>query len=230
MDEKQKDIIKKIQKLLKLAEKAGTEDEAKTAMLRVRELLAKYNLSLGDVKAFAEDDCNEAAFTLKSRYCPSHIKMLVNACCALCGCKAMVAYYLDGNINRIGLNFIGVGADAIVACQTFQFLLHFAKRKILERNIKKAEKSDYYYGFSLAVLERALAIKKSYSESAQENALVPLKDAAIKKYTDKRYGNAKAVPTPRLRHASKETLAGMEDGNNANLDRPVIYNQNLALE
>lgn len=43
-------IISKIQKLLALGERGGTEAEAEAAMQKVHELLAKHNLSLGDVK------------------------------------------------------------------------------------------------------------------------------------------------------------------------------------
>jgi hypothetical protein len=52
-------IITKIQKLLALGERGGTEAEATAAMQKVHELLAKHNLSLNDVKNApdAEEDC-----------------------------------------------------------------------------------------------------------------------------------------------------------------------------
>lgn len=42
-------VVSKIKKLLALGERAGTEDEAKVAMQKAHELLAKHNLAMGDV-------------------------------------------------------------------------------------------------------------------------------------------------------------------------------------
>ena len=51
-------IIERINKLLALGERGGTEAEATAAMQKVHELLAKHNLSLDDVKesSVAEED------------------------------------------------------------------------------------------------------------------------------------------------------------------------------
>lgn len=49
-------IIAKIQKLLALGERGGTEAEAEAAMQKVHELLAKHNLSLDEVKDAVEDE------------------------------------------------------------------------------------------------------------------------------------------------------------------------------
>src|SRR4051794_30275940 len=43
-------IVSRINKLLALGERGGTEAEATAAMRKVHELLAKHNLSLDDVK------------------------------------------------------------------------------------------------------------------------------------------------------------------------------------
>lgn len=53
-----KPLIDRIQKLLALGERGGTEAEATAAMRKVHELLAKHNLSLDDVKEspVAEED------------------------------------------------------------------------------------------------------------------------------------------------------------------------------
>lgn len=49
-------LILRIQKLLALGERAGTEAEAEMAMSKVHELLAKHNLSLDDIPDSAEAD------------------------------------------------------------------------------------------------------------------------------------------------------------------------------
>ena len=48
------DIIEKIQKVLELAKRGGTEGEANAAMHKVLELLAKHNLNMSDVEQHEE--------------------------------------------------------------------------------------------------------------------------------------------------------------------------------
>lgn len=61
-------LIARIQKLLALGERGGTEAEAEAAMQKAHELLAKHNLSLDDVKGVeAEEDyvMDESAATAR---------------------------------------------------------------------------------------------------------------------------------------------------------------------
>lgn len=51
-------LIEKIQKMLELGRRGGTEAEMETAMRMVHELLAKYNLSLADLKESSPSDEN----------------------------------------------------------------------------------------------------------------------------------------------------------------------------
>lgn len=55
-------VLLKVQKLLKLAEKAGTPEEAATAMAKASELLAKHDLGLDDLSGLSPNSPNEENF------------------------------------------------------------------------------------------------------------------------------------------------------------------------
>lgn len=230
MDAIQKDIIKKVKKILRLAEKAGTEDEAHTAMQMAREIMAKYNLTLRDLEKFDESDCNEASFVIKKNYVPAHIKFFLNAMNVLFQCEPVIWQNYKNNGNRQKIIFIGVGADAIVACQTFQFLMQFAQRKASERGIKQRSRADYFLGFAHIVLKRALEIRKNAQENAQENALVPVKELAIKKYIEKKNMNIGKASGIRKRYCEGSYYTGFEDGRKVGLNRQVEANNQKSLE
>ena len=217
MDKDIKDIIKKIQKILRLAEKAGTEEEARTAMQMAHEMLTKYNLSLGDVNSFTDQDCNEESFSFKGQSMPGHIKLLVNAMNLLFNCRGI--FVRDRRKKEISATFIGLGADPVVACQTYQFLLQFAKRKARERMLKASEKADYFFGFAHSILKRVLAIHDEANSA--NNALVPVRDAAIRQYMKQKYPNTKTARAIHKKHVSDSLFAGLADGKKASLDRPV---------
>lgn len=219
MDNEQKQIIKKIQKILRLANQAGSEEEAKTAMQMAHDLLARHHLTLTDVSSISEEQCKEEKLTFKGKSISGHIKLLVDAMCVLFQCRTV--FIRDLRRKEISISFIGIDADPIVACQTYQFLLEFASRMAKERRIKSSEKSDYLFGFSHSILQRAIEIRGQQQNAPQENALVPAKEAAINKYLNRAYGKAKNLREPRQRFCSNSLMAGLEDGEKANLNRQV---------
>lgn len=229
MDAELKRIIKKIQKLYRLAANAGSEDEAQNAAMHAREMLEKYDLTLSDIEGFTEENCAEEHFIIKKKYLPAHIKLLANAMALLFQCQIIVCPNYRFNKNRQAVIFIGVGADAIVASQTMEFLLQFAAKKARERGIIRSYRNDYFYGLAHAVLTRVLEMRKS-SESAQENALVPLKNQAIEDYMGRNHPNLQNGRALRERKASFATLAGARDGQKASLDRQVESARMVALQ
>lgn len=219
MDDAKKEIIKKIQKILRLANQAGSEEEAKTAMQMAHELLARHNLNLIDVNSLCEEQCEEETLTFKGKFISGHIKLLVDAMCILFQCRAI--FIKDRKLKEISISFIGIGADPIVAYQTYKFLLEFALRMAKKRKIRSVAKSDYLFGFSHSVLERAIEIHKQTTDMPQQNALVPAKDAAINNYFARKYSRAKKSREPRQRYCSDSLLAGLADGQKASLNRQV---------
>lgn len=229
MDAELKRIIKKIQKLYRLAANAGSEEEAQNAAMHARKMLEKYDLTLSDVEGFTEESCAEEHFIIKNRYLPAHINLLANAMALLFQCQVIVWRNYRLNKNRQAVVFIGVGADAIVASQTLEFLLQFATQKARERGIIRSYRNDYFYGFAHAVLTRVLKMRKN-PDSAQENALVPLKNQAIDEYMGRNHPNLQNGKELRERKASFATLAGARDGQKASLDRPVEATGTVALQ
>lgn len=219
MDNEQKQIIKKIQKILRLANQAGSEEEAKTAMQMAHDLLARHHLTLTDVSSISEEQCKEEKLTFKGKFIAGHIKLLVDAMCVLFQCRTV--FIRDLRRKEISISFIGIDADPIVACQTYQFLLEFASRMAKERKIKSSAKSDYLFGFSHSILQRVAEIRGQQQNTPRENALVPVKDAAINKYLNMAYGKAKNLREPRQRFCSHSLMAGLEDGEKASLNRQV---------
>lgn len=217
MDKVTREIVRKIQKMLRLAEKAGTEEEARTAMKMAHEMLRRYNLSLGEVNSFIEQQCNEEVFSFKGQSIPSYLKLLSNAMALLFNCKTI--WIRDNRKKEISANFVGFGADPVVACQTYQFLMQFARRKARERKLKGGKKSDYLFGSAHSILERAFVMHKN-AEPA-ENALVSVRNKAIWEYMERKYPGAKAMRSVNKRYLSDGLLAGLADGKNASLDRPV---------
>ena len=229
MDAELKRIIKKIQKLYRLAANAGSEEEAQNAAMHAREMLEKYDLTLSDIEGFTEENCAEEHFIIKKKYLSAHINLLANAMAMLFQCQVLVWRNYRLNKNRQAVVFIGVGADAIVASQTLEFLLQFAAKKARERGIIRNYKNDYFFGFAHAVLTRVLKMRKS-SESAQENALVPLKNQATEDYMGRNHPNIRNCRELRGRKVSFATLAGARDGQKASLDRQLESAGMVALQ
>lgn len=228
MKENEAAILARIKKLLRLAERAGTTEEAENAMARVREILHKYNLSIQDVESVRDEECVEEEIVIKSKYIPRHIKVLVTAMQKLFHCR--VIFCSVRFKNELHLTFVGVGADALVAAQTFQFLLAFAKRKAKERKLGASEKSDYLFGFAHGIYGRAMAIQREMADCPQESALVPVKESAIDAYLAREHGDMKDLRQPRQCSSSRALFAGLQDGKKASLDRQVESGSRLRME
>lgn len=84
-------ILRKIRKLFRLAESAGTESEASNAAFHARELLAKYDLSMSDVGSFCDEECTEEFFVFKRRSFPAYGHLLANAMCMMFNCQAFIS-------------------------------------------------------------------------------------------------------------------------------------------
>lgn len=224
MDAQQEAIVKKVQKLFRLAENAGTDAEAQAAALRAREILSKYNLSLQDVEGFTDEECCEQYIIIKKNYCPSHVKVLMAAMAELFSVHGIISGHYDKTAMKYykKIIFVGVGPDAIIACQTWDFLTWHAKRKAREYKYTSRQQSEYLFYFSHAVYLRACELaKKLKVEVPQETALVPVKGAAITDYTSRHYGElgvAKRAAVPTFGLVGQQ---GMSDGKKVNLGRQV---------
>lgn len=222
MPKNHEEIIKKIQKLYRLAESAGSDAEAENAMQRAREMLSKYNLTLHDVESFTEEECGESVFTIKKAYYPAHSKVLASAMCELFSCKVVADYEEENGAPRVRLVFMGVGPDAVLACQTYHFLCTHAKRKARSYRYTAAQTSEYLYWFAMSVHARACAIARRLREGVpHETALVPVKHAAVAAYMGRRFPSltsGRPINSPQYAACGAR---GARDGAAVNLDRQV---------
>lgn len=221
METKQEEIIRKIQKLFRLAEKAGCDAEAQAAAFRARELLGKYNLSLQDVECFTDEECKEASFVIKKSYIPSYTKIFMATVCTLFQCHSIITRNYQSSMNLQKIVFIGIGADAIIAAQTYDYLVCYGKNQAKKRQYTEKQTNDYLYGFALSVLDRAREMKKKLQDIPQENALVPLKDSAILEYKRRHFEGLTKRRFLRERGMSPSGWQGYDDGKRVNLDRAV---------
>lgn len=222
MDAKQEEIIRKVQKLFRLAEKAGSDAEAQAAALRAREILGKYNLSLQDVEGFTDEECSEHSVVIKKDYIPSYVKLLMRAINTLFQCHCIVASeYGESFSQRKRITFIGVGPDAILACQTYDYLSWFGKKQAKKRGYTARQTSEYLYWFSASVSARASEMMNNLHAVPQENSLVPLKDSAISDYERRHYGDLREMAPVKKRRLGRFGQQGITDGRNVSLDRPV---------
>lgn len=83
-------IIERLRKLIALAENAGTEAEASTAMSLVQEILTKYNLSMGDVGSAKDEDEDFTQEFAQHEWNQPWISLVYHAIARLYFCKMWV--------------------------------------------------------------------------------------------------------------------------------------------
>lgn len=238
MTEKQREIIDKVKKLLRLSARSDFKNEASMAAAKAQELLREYHLGMSDIGDLREDhSCDESEIViLCTGYIPTHIKLLTQA--IECGFFVKTIYSWR-HVNKKGslryrrsVRFVGVVPDCHIARQLFEFLYDFSQRKAREQGFIGAKRSAFLQGFAFAVEERLehQARCNRQQETSQETALVLSRRGAVDTYFKRKYPN---IGTSRNGTISGD-LTGMREGHRegekVSLDRPVEYHpQNLAL-
>ncbi len=113
------DILEKLRKLEALRQRAGTEQEAATASLRIQEILQKHNLDIGVLELQQEEGTELPAGPTK-RTLPDHWPILAHAVNELLDVES----FCRGS-DRKGwqYSFIGLKANVEAACLTFPYLI-----------------------------------------------------------------------------------------------------------
>lgn len=208
------DIREKIKKLLALAT-SPNENEARDALLKAKELMAKNKLS--------EEDFEDKDLTLKHVKC-SDVKWttdsgniwMVELCKILCEnyCCTCGWYTPSGTRTHV-LVITGIGDDVQVCKSVIEYATGFvtSRIKILQRKgtrDSKAVSESYAEGF-IAGLEEAFAEQK---EQHQEWGLVVVKPQEVQDY-EKSMGS-KQVRTKQANFDPLAYLRGQTDGKNFN--------------
>lgn len=218
------EIMKKINKLLKLA-KSSNENEAKVAILRVQELLMKNKLTMSEVENAPEDNK-----VLESASCISYTKgqwksYLANVIAENFNCCTFT------RLNRAGYNkvtkviyFIGKEEDIKVCNATIEYAVKCITEEV--RKLKRQYKKD---GQSVAGLELDYAssfirgLKESFKEQVESNSdtwglVVQTPEDVLKVF------NSKNIKTSTIKvrgYNDKVSSKGYNDGKNFNASDKV---------
>lgn len=168
----EKDYREKIKRLLALAE-SPNEHEAKAALLKAKELMAKHKLSELDVKDVGKKEVKEVlleGMQASTRYNPWIIPLSTvigeNYCC-----KAFNNKYSGKQLRTIG--FVGFEEDVQICEQVFRYAVNCVELKLKE--IKKENScysaqyrkklcDGYGYGFMVGAQEAFEKQKKENEE------------------------------------------------------------------
>lgn len=229
MKENKTTIIERVRKLLALAT-SSNEHEAALAAAHAQRLLAEHNLGMTDIEFQQEAARANKVEATAAKTLPKWIWKLLGGVKQAFDCDCV--HYSGGRIV-----FIGVGADAQVAAYTFAYLdktirrlcrdfmkNHPLRHRLSNRNIVLIRQS-YYLGASTTVYQ--MLLRQKVETPVTTGALVPIKDALIKKVIDE-MGDIK------LRKARKsyvDPLAyeqGQRDGRNVAIHHGVEHNGSAA--
>jgi len=123
-------IVKKLQVLQALAERAGTEHEAALAAQKIQELLLKHNLDVGVLKLKKQEGIEMPAGKVKKNP-PPHWVCLATAVSELLDVEFFVRTGAS-NAHDWQYYFIGLPANVQAAVATFEHLI-FSVESILEK-------------------------------------------------------------------------------------------------
>ena len=113
------DILDKLRKLQALKERAGTEQEAALAAIRIQELLQKHNLDIG-VLTLQQQEGIEMGTGVTKRRLPDHWPILAHAVRELLD----VEFFVRGSDRNGGQYFfVGLKANTEAAVLTFQYFI-----------------------------------------------------------------------------------------------------------
>jgi hypothetical protein len=217
-----REIVQRIKKLLELAKSPCNEYEAARAAEKAKELLERYNLSLGEVELAAAESA-ETHFLCPQRP-PRYLTVLVHAvetlfdcesilmredlfgptCIALCGvpqnveAAALTLHYLQDSIKTIA--------------RGRQDLLTIKRKNSRRMNLKR--RLSYYYGAACQIHAAVIAakIKAKANADANRQAIVLVSRAIAKRHMAEKHPHSKMrkLPSPSL--DSRAFLLGHMDG------------------
>lgn len=201
-------VLEKVQKLLSLAGNNSNDNEAQLAALKAQELMAKHNISIGEVDTAIEaqqDEITEAVTGL-GKWVRPWANLLAN----------IMAQHFKCNVFFRGKAavFYGYSTDAEIAKQTFEYIYKYLERAAQReyRRVKNANGyadnvyTDYVNGFIHGFNA------KLQSQSTALMVIVPPEVKDAYKERSKNFGKSKGYQPQNLT-ASEHYRKGRADGN-----------------
>ncbi|MDT8718295.1 DUF2786 domain-containing protein [Clostridium sp. 19966] len=155
------EVINKILKVYSKSKNNPSEEETRVALLKVQEMLIKYNLTLKDLNV--KEDVQEIKKIHYGNRCRWWHSSLANLLAKNFRCKM----YLNDHYGGKSIVFIGEEIDVEVCGKTFEYIkdsiaynckIHMSKRKIrLKDNIKRTKESfilGFITGLKYALTDR----------------------------------------------------------------------------
>lgn len=152
------DVIRKIKKALALSHNNANAEESHTAMLLAQRLMAKHNLSMGDVRLSDQSDQKEA---VKGYVRLSRVEWWQQSLAAIVATNfRCYPFYSTGKY----IGFIGIESDTKIAVDIFKFAVDaikyhsslYLKSRKESRSRKEANmlKNDYIQGFLIGLNDK----------------------------------------------------------------------------
>lgn len=227
MDQDLSKVIDKLRKLVKHQESAaaiGSEAEAQAFAEKIAEMCDRYRLSVAELGEEAIKNTIRTAhwepetIGQKTKY--------VRPRCFLVLTSAIAAGYhcvqtSNGFINHC--NFIGLEEDVATCIAMTGILVRamdecFRKRSLVAS--QKFKRSEYYYGFALAIAWRYQQRRKEQEQGdGSEQALMLLTDRLVRQAVE-------SIPTSNIREKkiemSASLAAGYRDGSKQDLNARLL--------
>lgn len=199
-------IIDKIEKLLALSG-SDNESEAKSAMLKAQELMAKYEIKKEQIGSLKKDE-KPVIYLSAGPFRDDWINMVADIIAQNFRCRCItVAKWRSGGAFRI--RFYGYEDDAEICVNIFHYAVKIIRKRFTvlraiyaeaERGFGKTEKINYVIGF-------CHGLEKNFEEQKRQNqsfALALLTPKAVNDYVDQLPGLTEVETTePELNEENK---------------------------
>lgn len=227
---KHDDILNKVRKLLRLADRSrgSTENEAKVALAKAQELMTRHNIDSALLRMEAGEkagiDVSKGLYELPKSLNPADMMILS----LLQGHFNVRVILMSGN-RKTAVDIIGAPEDVDFAIYALSFLRQtfFRCWNEFKKTAWNPDKASYYRGLRDGIHAELNAAKKraeeSYGEQARQTYALAVVDqnAAITRYVDENYGKLRNRTQRRRRVDSASYFAGETKGRTIRINRPL---------
>ena len=228
----QSDILDKIRKLLRLADRSrgSTENEAKVALAKAQELMTSHNID-SVLFRMEQGESSTASFTVNKGKVdlPKTLNPADMLILALLQAHFNVRTILMPGGKGTPVDIIGASEDVDFAIYAFNFLREtfFRCWNEFKRTTTNPDKASYYRGLRDGINAELTAAKKraeqSYAADQQKSYALVVVDqtAAITRYVDDHYGKLREQREKARKVHSDSYFAGETKGRTIQINRPL---------
>ena len=227
---RQSDILDKVRKLLRLADRSrgATENEARVAMAKAQELMTRHNIdsALLRMESGEKSDISvtKGLYELPKSLNPADVLIL-----SLLQSHFNVRVILMSGHRKTPVDIIGAPEDVDFAIYALSFLREtfFRCWNEFKKTAWNPDRASYYRGLRDGIHAELTAAKKraedSYGDGDRQTYALAVVDqnAAITRYVDEHYGKLRNRTQRRRRVDSASYFAGETKGRTIRINRPL---------